>query len=143
MNRFRNMLILLCAVLLLSGCRTTTKEVGLSDFDWQMEFVSDENGNILASNSKDNAADSYKNVSCICDENSNISIINETEGKSWSGKYSLKVSDKGTKSYDLTFPDDVSVIGILGVREYEDGETAYSFVIYTDDKVVSFLPKAI
>lgn len=62
---------------------------------------------------------------------------------SWSGKYSLKVSDKGTKSYDLTFPDDVSVIGILGVREYEDGETAYSFVIYTDDKVVSFLPKAI
>lgn len=143
MNMFRNMLILLCAVLLLSGCHTTTKEVGLSDFDWQMEFVSDENGNILASNSKDNAADSYKNVSCICDENSNISIIDETEGKSWSGKYSLKVSDKGTKSYDLTFPDDVSVIGILGVREYEDGETAYSFVIYTDDKVVSFLPKAI
>lgn len=62
---------------------------------------------------------------------------------SWSGKYSLKVCDKGTKSYDLTFPDVVSVIGILGVREYEDGETEYSFVIYTDDKVVSFLPKAI
>ncbi|MGN0353617.1 MAG: hypothetical protein ACI4EI_00910 [Muricoprocola sp.] len=127
----------------LSGCRTTTKEVGLSDFDWQMEFVSDENGNILASNSKDNVADSYKNVSCICDENSNISIVDETEGKSWSGKYSLKVSDKGTKAYDLTFSDDVSVIGILGVREYEDGETVYSFAIYTDDKVVSFLPEAI
>lgn len=70
-------------------------------------------------------------------------ILEMAEGKSWSGKYSLKVSDKGIKFYNLIFPGDVSVIGVLGVKEYEGGETAHSFVIYMDDKVVSFLPKAI
>lgn len=88
---------------------------------------------------KDYPTGNYKNVSFACDENGNVLITDERERKSWSGKYSLKLSDKETQVYELTFPEGISAIGILGKRQYEDGRTVDSFTIYTDDKVISFL----
>lgn len=129
---------------LLSGCRSTINDVCLNDLDWKLEFVSDLEGSMLVSgNSKDNLADVHKNVNCICDKNSNITITDETDGKSWSGKYSLELSDKDTKSYKLIFSDNVILTGILGKRQYVDGKIAHSFTIYTNDKVISFLSEEI
>lgn len=140
MKRYVGCLVLLVNIFLLSGCQPIVKEVRLSDLDWKMEFISDKNGNMLVSgNSKDNLADVYKNINCICDEKSNITIGDETEGKSWSGHYYLKLKDKDTMSYELTFPNNIEATGILGKRKYEGGKGIYSFIIYTDDKIISFL----
>lgn len=140
MKKYRNILLLLCALFLLSGCRAYTKAVELSILNWKLEYIGDRTDiTSVQENIKDDLADKYKNISCSCDENGNILIVDETERKSWSGKYSLKLSDKETQAYELTFPEGISAIGILGKRQYEDGKIVGSFTIYTDDKVISFL----
>lgn len=140
MKKYRRIFVLLCSLFLLSGCRTSTNTLDLSTLKWKLEYVDDRTEiTSVQESTKDYPTGNYKNVSCACDENGNILITDETERKSWSGKYSLKLSDKETQAYELTFPDCISAIGILGKRQYEDGRTVDSFTIYTDDKVISFL----
>lgn len=142
MKRYRIIIALICAFLL-TGCGIHSEDIGLDDFKWKLELVTDKSGAILASGSQkdieNKLTDNYKDISCICDANSNISITDSSDGKNWNGKYTLKMSDRDAKSYDLTFQEDFSVTGILGKRKYSNGESKYSFTIYKDDMIISFL----
>jgi len=111
----------------------------MSDLNWKLESVSNEDGTILSSSDTENTCDS---VICKFDDDDNISIINKENGKSWSGKYALKLTDGETESFELDFSDGTVATGIFGKRIYKNQKAVYSFVIYTDNQIVSFLSEA-
>lgn len=112
----------------LLGCTSVDTKKKISNHSWQVESVSDLDGNPLENGM----------VVVFNDDNSFI-LKDESNGKEWKGKYTTKKMDSSYK-LDLFYEDtEESVTGVYGTREYEDKTTVPSITFQVEDKILSFI----
>ena len=112
----------------LLGCTSVDTKKKISNHSWQVESVSDLDGNPLENGM----------VVVFNDDNSFI-LKDESNGKEWKGKYTTKKMDSSYK-LDLFYEDtEESVTGVYGTREYEDKTTVPPITFQVEDKILSFI----
>lgn len=120
------LLIILCLVF--CSCASVDTKGKISDYIWQVDSVTDLDGNPLEN----------EMVVVFNDDNSFI-LKDKSNGKEWKGEYTTEKIDSSYK-LDLFYEDTEEVItGVYGVREYKDKTIVPSITFQFEDKILSFI----
>lgn len=120
------LLVILCLVF--CSCTYVDTKEKISDYIWQVDSVTDLDGNPLEN----------EMVVVFNDDNSFI-LKDESNGKEWKGKYTSEKVDSSYK-LDLFYEDTEEIItGVYGMREYKDKTIVPSITFQFEDKIFSFI----
>src|SRR5699024_8502620 len=113
--------LILC--LMISGCTSVNTEQKISYYKWEMEFVSDLDGNPLEND-----------MTIVFNDDSSFVLADKFNDKEWKGKYT---TEKVGSSYklDLHCKDtEKTITGVYGTREYYDKKRIPSITLQTENK---------
>lgn len=123
---FSIILLFLSSTLL--GCTSVDTEQKISDHKWEIESVSDLNGNILE-----------KDMTIIFNDDNSFALADKSNDKEWQGEYRTEKVDSSYK-LDLYCEDtEETITGVYGIREYDAKTNTPSITLQTEDKILSFI----
>lgn len=121
-------IILLCFSISLLGCTSMDGKAKISDHSWEIESVSDLEGNPL---NKEMTLDFHKDSSFV--------LLDKSNEKEWLGQYALEKIDDSYK-LDLDFEEiEETIVGVYGTRDYEDKRALASITFEFQDEIISFI----
>lgn len=122
------LIFILC--LMFSACNATNTKQKISDHNWEIESVTDLDGNPLENE-----------MTIIFNNDNSFVLIDQSNNKEWRGKYTTEKVDSSYK-LDLLYEDaEETITGVYGTREYENKTTVSSITFKVEDKIFSFIAR--
>lgn len=133
----RLFVIMLVLLTLLVGCGVSSDKL---PSDFEMEFISDLNGNIKITNpNQPELADKVSEIALTLFSDGSFEINDKTENNKWNGTYTIEKMDSSWKlEFSLEESDEI-INGVLGFREYQDKKQIYSITFNTEKNIISFI----
>ena len=127
-----------CLSLCVSFCACSHSNTqSISSYLWTLEFVSDLDGKLLFSGSKQEGTKQMDLA--LRFDGKQFSLKDNTSNQTWTGSYSL---ERTSKSYrlELFFENSTKpVVGVYGTRVYSDNSKKATITLQTDDYILSFV----
>lgn len=142
----RKLLYLCIAVILfavtLIGC--TTKSLPTSVVgEWELETISDIDGNILVvgkgyNDDDDDAIRQKKDIMAIFNEDSTFEIIGDEENLQGEYNQDQELSTPEAMAINMALENGTEILAVYGIRKYQDGSEINSLIFTLDEKIYSF-----
>lgn len=142
MKRIIYLSMIITVILILAGCTTQSLPKNVEG-QWDLEAISNENGEILS------VGKAYINYDDWAGQKEDIEITFnkdntfETKGfeKNLLGKYNINqdLSTKDATAIHMAMDDETEIIATYGIRQYQDGEEADSLIFTRNKKIYSFI----
>ncbi len=114
----------------LLGCSSIDTKEKVSDHNWEIESVSDLEGNPLENE-----------MNVIFNDDNSFILTDKSNDKEWKGKYSTEKVGVDYK-LDLYYEDiEETIAGVYGTREYDNKTKVPSITFQVEDKILSFIAK--
>ena len=142
--------VLLCLLLLLlAGCGSSGSKDSavpkIEDYSWQMTTVQSmeaEGQAIAYGPGNDSNLDTAVEIMLTCTAaDGTITLIDETNGQTYSGTYKLTESDQQTSTYEVTVGE-AEGIAVVSMTIYHDNSQKPTFIISLGDHALNFFPVA-
>lgn len=136
MKRLYFPLLAILILVLLCGCfgKSSVSESGT----WELEFVSDTSGNIIAGGPDYTGFDGDTLDLSYSFDGKNFEVTNAGQPVT-SGTYTKESAGDDTLALTLEYDNGATASAVVGVRTYDDGSSVLSMTIDTTDNIFSFL----
>ena len=127
-------------LLLLTGCSSHSAVPKIDDYNWIMTSVQTEStGQVIAYGEGGNSTlDTAKQIELICmAENGKLTLISETNGRTYTGTYQLSQTDPRSSIYEVEI-DKKKGIAVSAMTTYHGGSREPTLIIALGDYVVNF-----
>lgn len=145
MKKIFTLLIFTLFLGIFSGCNSNSLSGTdiLRNTEWNLEVVSDEDGNLIASGENyPDLADTQYVISLSFNEDQSFAFVDSTNSKEMVGTYEIDTVNQVNNTYSLQlyFADtDEPISAVLGYREYENGDEVPSIIFQLNQYIYSFL----
>lgn len=138
----KSILLLSLLLLILSGCSSNIPKV--EDYDWIMASVQSisADGQVIAYGEPENSTlDSIKQIELACKaENGNLTLTDQTNGKTYTGTYQLSKMSKQSSIYEVVV-NGKEGMAVVAMTTYQNGSQKPTFIISLCDYAINFFAK--